>query len=65
MSDYVLLYMWLTVCVRLYVNVCIVCFCAFVYFPTYCGGCLMRGKGYLLNGQHLIPWARVCRVDIT
>ena len=36
----------------------------FVYCPTYCGECLMRGRGYLLNGQHLIPWARVYRVDV-
>ena len=35
-----------------------------VYCPTYCGGCLMRGRGCLLSGQHLIPWASVYRVDI-
>ena len=42
--DYVLMYL-------LYVS-------ALVYCPTYCCGCLMRGRGCLLNGQHLIPWAR-------
>ena len=31
-SDYVLLSMWLKVYVWLYVNVCIVCFCAFILF---------------------------------
>ena len=35
-----------------------------VYCPTYCDGCLMRGRGCLLNGQHLIPWARIYRVDV-
>ena len=48
--DYVLMFV-------LYVSV-------FVYCPSYCGGCLMRGRGCVLNGQHLIPWARVYRVDI-
>ena len=43
--DYVLMYV-------LHVSV-------LVYCPTYCGGCLMRGRGCLLNGQHLISWARV------
>ena len=35
-----------------------------VYCPTYCGGCLMRVRGCLLNGQHLIPWAIVYRVEV-
>ena len=35
-----------------------------VYCPTYCGGCLMRSTGCLLNGPHLIPYARVYRVDV-
>ena len=35
-----------------------------VYCPTYCSGCLMRGEGSLLNGQHLILWAGVYRVDV-
>ena len=61
-SDYVLMYMWLmSVCdcmlmYVLYVSV-------LVYCPTYCGGYLKRGRGCLLNGHYLIPWARVYRVD--
>ena len=35
----------------------------FLSCATYCGGCLMRGRGCLLNDQHLIPWARLYRVD--
>ena len=50
LCDYVLIFV-------LYVSV-------FIYCPTYCGGCLMRGRRCLLNGQHLIPWARVYRVDL-
>ena len=50
-------------CTVLCVNICTICFCVY-NCPTYCGGCLMRGKGCLLNGQHLIPWARVYRVDV-
>ena len=34
------------------------------YWLTYCGGCFMRGRGCLLNGQHLLSWARVYRVDV-
>ena len=39
-------------------------FCMFVCCPTYCSGCLMKSRGWLLNGQHLIPWIRVYRVDV-
>ena len=35
-----------------------------LYCPTYCDRCLMRDRGYLLNGQQLIPWARVYRLDV-
>ena len=35
-----------------------------VYCHTNCGECLVRGSACLLNGQHLIPWARVCRVEM-
>ena len=35
----------------------------FLSCATYRGGCLMRGRGCLLNDQHLIPWARLYRVD--
>ena len=48
--DYVLLFV-------LYVSV-------YVYCPTCCGRCLIKGRGCLLNGQHLIPWARVYGVDV-
>ena len=59
----VLLYMyWMFVCD--YVLMYILHVSVLVYCPTYCGGCLMRGRGCLLNGQHLIPWARVYRVDV-
>ena len=49
-SDCMVMYVW-------YVSV-------LVYCPTYCRGCLMRGRGCLLNGRHLIPWARVYRIDV-
>ena len=59
---YVLLYVWLNVFVWLYVNVWHVS--VLVCCPTYYGSCFMRGRRCLLNGQHLIPWVRVYRVDI-
>ena len=53
---------WMYVCNYLliyvfYVSVLVCC-------PTYCGGCLMTGRGCLLNGRYLIPWARVYRIDV-
>ena len=50
LCDCMLMYVW-------YVSV-------LVYCPTYCGECLMRGRRCLLNGQHLIPWARVYTVEV-
>ena len=44
--------------------ICVLYVSVLVYYPTYCGGCLMRDRGCLLNDQHLIPWARVYRVDV-
>ena len=59
----VLLYMyWTFVCD--YVLMYILHVSVLLYYPTYCGGCLMRGMGRLLNGQHLIPRVRVRRVDV-
>ena len=60
-SDYVLLYMWLNVLCD-YMFMYVWCVSVPVYCPTYCG--LVRGRGCLLNGQHLITWARVYRVDV-
>ena len=42
------------VCLRLFVNVYFVCLCACV-LSSYCGGCLMRSRRYLVNGPPLIP----------
>ena len=47
-----------------FILVCALYVSVLVYCPTYCGGCLMRGKGCLLNGQQLIPGTIVCRVDL-
>ena len=49
------------VCMWLYVNVCKVSLCACILSYLLF---LMRGKGCLLNDQHLISCARVYRVDI-
>ena len=53
---------WMSVCDCMSMYVWYVSMLA--YFPTYCGEYLMRGRGCLLNGQHLIPWARVYRVGV-
>ena len=51
---------WMFVCD--YVLIYVLHVSVLVYCPTYCGGCLMRGRGCLLKGQHLIAWARLYRV---
>ena len=64
------LYEWLCIAAHTivdmsdYVLLCALHVSVLVYCPTYCGGCLVRGRGCLLNGQHRIPWARVYRVDL-
>ena len=65
-SDYVLLYMWLNVCVWLYVNVCIACFgaCVLSYLLSRLSHERQGWEGCLVNGQNLISWARVYRVDV-
>ena len=62
-SYYVLLYMyWMFVCD--YVLMYVLHVSVLLYPPTYCGGCLMRGRRCLLIDQHLMSWARVYRIDL-
>ena len=57
--------MYYCTCDSIFVCDCMLMYACYVsvllYCPTSCCGCLMRYRGFLLNGQHLIPWARVYR----
>ena len=70
---FILIFLWLvrvimyyckcdciSVCDRMLIYVSYVS--VLVYCPTYCVGCLMRGRGSLRNGQDLIPDASVYRI---